>query len=216
MPLRTVILETPPWPRLVPDGIFDAYGWCESTTLRWLHPTPGFDRTRPLTLDNPPGLLFVFEKPCAFLPREHASVHVPSLEPAWALAPYGIDDATDEFWARRERPSEWLSMYADSVVALFWGLHDWAHFHNHGPFEERAWTELQCDVSALGWLWLNRAAVEIDERAWRSLAEDASTLTASRFRDEGKAFPDEVGRADAVIEMAERIALQGLGGGTRP
>ena len=83
------------------------------------------------------------------------------------------------------RPGDALWLAADNLNALFWGLHDWAHFHCHGPFELRAWTELQCDATALAWLWANRAQVPIDEAAWDRVRRDVAGLSRGRFASEG-------------------------------
>ena len=103
-----------------------------------------------------------------------------------ALAPWAIDDATDELYAHRVRPRDALWLAADNLNALFWGLHDWAHFHNHGPFEQRAWTELQCDATALAWLWMNREAYRPRERKRGSeCAERGRRAVARAVRGRG-------------------------------
>jgi hypothetical protein len=106
----------------------------------------------------------------------------------------------------------WLA--ADNLNALFWGLHDWAHFHNHGEFEERAATELQCDAAALCWLWLNRAAVPLPDAAWDRLRAQVYAAHL-RLREER---PPTVAADPAVLrEPARLIALaQGLGGRIHP
>jgi hypothetical protein len=81
----------------------------------------------------------------------------------------------------------WLA--ADNLNALFWGLHDWAHFHNHGPFDERAWTELQCDAAALAWVRGNRAVIGIDDRSVARLETEVMELCRKRFVDEGREVP---------------------------
>jgi len=133
-------------------------------------------------------MVFVFRQSVDFLPRELAKVHAfgMGLRDEWALAPYAIDDATDELFARDIRPRDLLWLAADNLNALFWGLHDWSHFHNHGPFEERAWTELQCDVAALFWMWINRSAIGLDEPAWLRLHRDVTGAALARFEAEGK------------------------------
>ena len=35
---RVVRLATPPVLRVVPDGVFDAFGWCDSDALEWRAP----------------------------------------------------------------------------------------------------------------------------------------------------------------------------------
>ena len=185
--MRT-ILETPPIPRVVPDGVFDGFGWQASDTLEWRSPGR-IAMDGPLTDDNPPRMIFVMKADAAFLPRELARLHAPGLglDLEWALAPYAIDDATDELHARRVVPGDLLWLAADSLSGLFWGLHDWAHFHNHGPFTERAWTELQCDASALAWLWKNRQAVGLERRHWDALRDSVARIGGERFVLEGLA-----------------------------
>ena len=77
---------------------------------------------------------------------------------------------------------------ADNLNALFWGLHDWAHFHNHGPLDEPAWTELQCDTAALAWIVANRAEIGLDEGRLARLHAELVALSARRFAGEGKPF----------------------------
>lgn len=136
-------------------------------------------------------MVFVFHAACDFLPQELAALHATGmgLKDEWALAPYGIDDATDELHARRVEPASLLWLAADNVNALFWGLHDWAHFHNHGPFEERAWTELQCDAAALAWVRGNQAVIGLDDSAVRRLEAEVTEVCRKRFVDEGREVP---------------------------
>ncbi len=110
---------------------------------------------------------------------------------------------TDAF---RPRDALWLA--ADNLNALFWGLHDWAHFHNHGPFEphQRAWTEVQCDASALVWLWINRRDVPLSEPAWERLREQVVRLSRKRFEDDGASFDE--GLLDAA-RLASGHTLSG-------
>ncbi len=154
-------LATPPAACLAPPGVFDAFGWCDSDWLDWRRPSDivAIDEATPLDGSDPKRMVFVFHAPCAFLPRELARLHAfgLGLTDEEALAPWGIDDATDELYAHRVRPRDVMWLAADNLNALFWGLHDWAHFHSHGPFEQRAWTELQCDATALAWLWTSTA-----------------------------------------------------------
>jgi len=198
--LRTE-LRTPPVACIVPDGVFDAFGWCASDTLEWRRPAT-WSADTDVTADNPPGMAFVFRGPHArsFLPHELARLHVHGLGlgDEWALAPYGIDDATDELYERRARPGELLWLAAAHLGALVWGLHDWAHFHSHGPFVERAWTELQCDATALAWLWNNRAAVGLGEGGWERVRGSVLGVAAGRFADEGKRFDSAWLAADRV------------------
>jgi hypothetical protein len=102
-----------------------------------------------------------------------------------ALAPYGIDDATDGLYEHRIRPTDAMWLAADNLNALVWGLHDWAHFHNHGPFVERAWTELQCDGTALAWLRQNRAAIGLGEAELAHVEAELVRLSRGRFEAEG-------------------------------
>lgn len=122
-----------------------------------------------------------------------------------ALAPWAIDVATDELYAHRVRPRDVLWLAADNLNALFWGLHDWAHFHNHGPFELRAWTELQCDASALSWLWKNREVVGLSARVWERLRGEVVALMGQRFAAEGAAQP-EAARAALEPERVKAVA----------
>ncbi len=138
------------------------------------------------------------------LPRELASLHVggevggATLTNEWALAPWGIDDATDLLFEHRARPGDHLWLATGSLAGLFWGLHDWAHFHNHGPFEERAWTELQCDAAALAWAWANRDAIGLTDEAWERARREVVGVDAERFAAEG-------GRFDEAFLSAERV-----------
>jgi hypothetical protein len=185
-------LATPPLPCVVPEGVFDAFRWCASRELEWRRPSQRpFDVSTPVDGSDPTRMVFVFHAECTFLPRELAALHATGmgLVDEWALAPYAIDDATDELYARRVEPASLLWLAADNLNALFWGLHDWAHFHNHGPFEERAWTELQCDASALAWLRGNRALLGLDGETVARLETEVTDLCRKRFADEGKEVP---------------------------
>jgi hypothetical protein len=189
-----VQLRTPPIARLVPADVFDAFGWCESDTLEWRSPGV-FDGSTPIDGSDPARMVFVARPGKAdFLPRELARVHAfgLGLEEEEALAPWAIDDATDALHALRVRPGDALWLAADNLNALFWGLHDWAHFHNHGPFEQRAWTELQCDASALAWLWGNRHAIPLDEGAWERARAQVVELDRRRFEGEGLVLDEEL------------------------
>lgn len=193
-------LATPPVACLAPDGleppVFDAFGWCESDWLDWRRPAtarPGmWDSDSRLDGSDPRGMVFVLHGPADFLPRELARLHAfgLGLVDEEALAPWGIDDATDGLYAHRVRPRDALWLAADNLNALFWGLHDWAHFHSHGPFEQRAWTELQCDASALAWLWKNKGAIGLASDAWERVRDEAVLLSRQRFAAEGETLDE--------------------------
>ncbi|MEO6572544.1 MAG: hypothetical protein ABIP89_01805 [Polyangiaceae bacterium] len=157
---------------------------------------------------NPARMVFVMHTECDFLPKELARLHAfgLGLEDEWALAPYAIDDATDELFARRVRPRELLWLAADNLNALVWGLHDWAHFHNHGPFDERAWTELQCDSAALAWLRLNQGVIGLDERGWERARREVSDVSRARFAAENKPFPEDALLATTLEAIAAGLA----------
>jgi len=197
------ILATPPVPRFVPDFVFDGFGWCDSGTLEWCRPA-SWGAEAEVTATNPSGMVFVLREACEFLPQELARLHVPDvgLRDEWALAPHGIDDATDELHARGVAPSSLLWLATSDLPGLVWGLHDWAHFHNHGPFEARALTELQCDASALIWLWINRAAVGIDDATWQRTRSALSGVAAARFAEEGGTFSPEWLSAEHLLGLA--------------
>lgn len=197
-------LLTPPLPRLVPDGVFDAFGWCESDRLE-VRLGPEWETSTPTLGDNPPGLAFVFLAPCDFLPRELARLHVGTLaeEDEWALAPYAIDDATDGLYEARVRPREVLCLAASNLDCLVWGLHDWCHFHNHGPFAEPAWTEVQCDASALVWLWRNRGPLGLDLATWERRRAQLAAVAARRFEQEGLPFDASLYAAPQLLALAQ-------------
>lgn len=203
-------LRTPPLPRIVPDGVFDSFAWCTSDELEWRRPATSWDDSLVERAENPPGMAFVLRKGRgAYLPRELAKLHVQGyeLEEEEALAPYGIDDATDLLFERRERAGDVMWLAAGGVRALVWGLHDWAHFHNHGPFVERAWTELQCDASALVWAWINRAEIPgMDARAWEQLRAAMSEISRARFEEEEKPFDATLLSREALLALAETLA----------
>jgi hypothetical protein len=183
--VRRAVLDVPPVARVVPARVFDAFAWCASDELVLV--TPGaLDVSCPVTADNPPGLVFLMRAECTFLPRELARLHAPWIEDAaaWSLAPWAIDDATDLLHAQAVRPRDVLSLACANLHQLVWGLHDWAHFHNHGPFVERAWTELQCDVAALSWLRINQDALGLDEGALLAVRDTLVRASRRRFADE--------------------------------
>jgi hypothetical protein len=201
---RVVLLATPPAPRLVPEGVFDAFGWCDSDELEWRAPAGSWDEATPVDGSDPARMVFVVRPGAAtFLPRELACVHAfgLGLTGEEALAPWAIDDATDELCAHRARPGDALWLAADNLNALFWGLHDWAHFHNHGPFEQRAWTELQCDATALAWLWANRDRVPLRAATWERVRREVVALARGRFAGEGLALDEAVLDARALQDL---------------
>ena len=205
------ILATPPLPSIVPDGVFDGFGWSVSGSLEWRHgdtwsPTSG----AAITSANPGGMVFVLRQPCPFLPQELARLHAPGLGLSCerALAPYGIDDATDELFLRRVAPGSLLWLAASDLPGLVWGLHDWSHFHNHGPFEARALTELQCDAAALVWLWLNRAEAGVADSIWEETRTALSRVAAARFREEGGDYSPDWLSAERLVALAGSAARE--------
>ncbi len=208
------ILSTPPAPRIVPEGVFDAFGWCASDELEWRRPDPWNGRAE-VTDSNPPQMVFVMREECDFLPRELGRMHSPGLElgDEWALAPYAIDEATDELHARGVTPERLFWLAAADLPGLVWGLHDWCHFHNHGSFEARAMTELQCDATALVWLSLNLASVGIDRAAWERVRSSLAGIAASRFAAEGAAFDPAWLSPGRLVGMAEGLTPRGSSGG---
>ncbi len=186
----TGILRVPAMPRVVPEGVFDAWRWCESDLLEWRCP---LDRMRlvtngtcTITAENPPNLAFVMHASCTQLPTELARLHAfgYGLTDELSLAPYAIDDATDGLFERRVRPRDVFWLAASSLDALLWGLHDWVHFHNHGPFEQPAMTELQCDLVALSWLRLNASEIGLSDATLEQAALGLAALSEQRFREE--------------------------------
>jgi hypothetical protein len=177
------------------ESVFDAWAWCESDVLEWRRPATSRQLDKSLAVDsqNPADLVFVFRDGAdsTFLPRELARFHAKGygLEDEWALAPYAIDDATDLLYERRVRPRDLFWLAAPSLRALVWGLHDCAHFHNHGPFDEPALTELACDLVALSWLHENREIIGLEDSDLRRVSLELSTLSRSRFEAEKKSPP---------------------------
>jgi hypothetical protein len=178
---------------VIPGAVFDAWSWCASDVLEWRRPTeaPLPSEHETIRGDNPAGLAFVMHRECSFLPRELARLHAfgYGLDEELALAPWAIDDATDLLYEHRCRPRDVFWLAASSLEALLWGLHDWVHFHNHGPFDEPAMTELQCDLVALAWLRRNQARIGIDEARCQLVARDLAALSKRRFADENVASP---------------------------
>ena len=174
-------LLVPPQPLVVPVGVFDAWSWCESDRIE-LSVDGALVRRRITDSTNPSDLLFLMHAECTYLPREIARLHARGFQDQWALAPYAIDDATDGFFAHRQRPREILSLHAPSLPALVWGLHDWAHFHNHGPFDDAPMTELQCDLVALAWLQGNAETLGLGAEEVAEVRADLAALAESRFK----------------------------------
>jgi hypothetical protein len=201
--VTTRMLRVPALPRVVRDGVFDAWSWCESDTLEWrcpsIHASMLEHATFTITGDNPPNLAFVMKRACTHLPSELAQLHAfgYGLTDELALAPYAIDDATDVLHERRLSPRDVFWLAASSLDALLWGLHDWVHFHNHGPFEEPAMTELQCDLVALAWLRLNANEVGVSKASLDAAARGLADLSAQRFREE--AVPPPVDNLNALF-----------------
>jgi len=185
------MLATPPVRRVVPDRVFDAFSWCASSSLEHRSAHAELDLATPIDGSDPARMVFVFHDEAAWarteLPRELARLHATGLglTEETALAPYAIDDATDVLFERRIPPAEVLWLAADNLNAVYWGLHDWAHFHSHGPFTERAYTELQCDFAALTWLGLNAAALGVDAGSLARARREVALLAGSRFAAEG-------------------------------
>lgn len=179
------------------ESVFDAWAWCESDVLEWRRPAASrqLDKASVIDAENPAELVFVFKDGAdsTFLPRELARFHAKGyeLDEEWALAPYAIDDATDLLYERKVRPRDLFWVGASSLRALVWGLHDWAHFHNHGPFDEPALTELACDVVAISWLRDNRHAIGVDDDDLARVALELAALSRSRFVAEEKAPPTD-------------------------
>jgi hypothetical protein len=180
------------------DTVFDAWAWCESDVLEWRRNAASrhvahLDKSMVIDSENPGDLVFVFKEGAdsTFLPRELARFHARNygLDEEWALAPYAIDDATDLLYERRVRPADLFWLAAPSLRALVWGLHDWAHFHNHGPFDEPAQTELACDLVAMHWLKINRDVAGLDDGDLARVALELANLSRSRFEGEGKPPP---------------------------
>ena len=175
-------------PRVVEDGVFDAWSWCESDWIDWTAGPEGHVARRRISDGtNPSDLLFLMHAECSFLPRELAHLHASGIE-GWALAPWAIDDATDGFYEHRVRPRDVLRLHAPSIPALVWGLHDWAHFHNHGPFDDPPMTELQCDLVALAWIRANADALGLGNGDIASIRDDLASLARGRF--EGRLAPE--------------------------
>lgn len=207
--MRAAELLTPPLPRLVPAETFDAFGWHPSSTLTWRCPAEAparnaFDDQLPL------GMAFVLRAPWPAIPSELAWLHLGRAAAATlgladerALAPYAIDDATDLLYAERRPPTATFWLAADNLNAVYWALHDWSHFHNHGPFDDRPSTELQCDVAALAWLWINRDALDLPAALWDEYRRGALVNhRALRDASEGSRCPAPTWLEDAAALRA--------------
>lgn len=183
--MQNARLSTGSIERLVDSAVLPAHEW---TRPRWLDVlTPAtLDMDSQITADNPPRMLFVLASTATLdLPAESGVLHFRELpEHSRVLAPWAIDDATDRLFETRTPPEELLCLATDSLRGLFWGLHDWAHFHSHGPFERIAETELQCDVAALVWLWEARASFSIDAQRYARVVEDVLAIWRERFMAE--------------------------------
>jgi hypothetical protein len=179
--------RVPPIGCAVSPEVFDAYAWNTSSTVRIRRPST-LARAPLFSEDNPSEMGFVVSERGNFLPREDATLHFPDLcTPGESLlAPYAIDDATDELYAHNVPADTCMVLVSRSVRGLFWGLHDWAHFHNHGPFENVPETELQCDLAALAWMKLNRELWNAADHELETLAQAVFTHARTRF---GGAFP---------------------------
>ena len=207
----TISLATPTVPcslarvGVAEESVFDAWAWCESDHLEWRRPATSrqLDKSMVIDAQNPGELVFVFREGAdsTFLPRELARFHAKGygLDDEWALAPYAIDDATDLLYERRVKPSTLFWVAAPSLRALVWGLHDWAHFHNHGPFDEPALTELACDFVALSWLRTNRDLIGLEDGDLRRVALELAALSRTRFEGEGKKPPMSAPDLDALF-----------------
>lgn len=208
---RAHLLAVPPVPCIVHASVFDAFGWHTSDTLEWLHLDRPADTVELPSSENPPGLAFVIRgdaRAFPFLPWELCELHVPRIGlplGSRMLAPWAIDDATDLLYETRTPPGNALFLATTSVAALFWGLHDWAHFHSHGPFEERAATELQCDVTALVWLRLNAAITGIDEATWERTREAAVGLTRARATQEGVTLDENKLSCEHLLALVDAL-----------
>ncbi len=213
--MRAVHLATPPLPLLVSPETFDDFSWCESAELEWRTPRDTIELT-PLDDELPLRMAFVFREPWSALPAEHAWLHTGRDQAralglgddAMALAPYAIDDATDLLWEHRRAPARTFWLATDNANALYWALHDWSHYHNHGPFTDRPSTELQCDAAALVWLWINRALVPLPDAHWELLRRGALE-NHLRLREKEPATrcpaPDVLASAARLRALAEAV-----------
>lgn len=214
MPLQNARLSLGSIQRLVDAVVLPDYEWAIPRRLDVAVPAT-FDRDGRVTADNPPRMLFVLDAACTLdLPSEAGCLHMRELgAEARVLAPWGIDAATDLLFETRTPPEELMTLATDSLRGLFWGLHDWAHFHSHGPFERIAETELQCDVAALIWLWEAREPFGIDVTRYGLVVDDVLAIWAERFRAEARAYQpmatlEYVARRAGVPRSALRLAAR--------
>ncbi len=213
--MRTVFLSTPSLPLIVPGDTFDAFDWCPGTTLEWRAPTDTIE-VNPLDDALPLRMVFVFRAPWSVLPAELARLHTGrpmanalGLSDQYALAPYAIDDATDGFHLHHRAPTDTFWLATDNLNGLYWSLHDWAHFHNHGPFTDRPATEYQCDTAALAWVWRNRHQIPITEAQWETLRGEVHlNHLRHRAREPDTHCPSPKYLADSALlrGLADQIA----------
>lgn len=205
--MRKARLSTTSVECLVDAAVLPAFEW---STPRWLDVCliDPFDRDSPITADNPPRMLFhVHSANTLALPTELGALHLAGLDSdLQVLAPWAIDDATDRLFATQTPAEEVLALITDSLRGVFWGLHDWAHFHSHGPFERVAETELQCDLAALAWMWDNREVLTLDAQTMLALATRVAELWRARFRAEERALD----ATKAWSYLAQRTGLEAL------
>lgn len=209
--MRTT-LRVPAMPCVIEGGVFDAWSWCASDTLAWwrLGDEP-LEADVSLDTTNPSDLVFLMHDPsqAPMLPREQAKLHARGFgldDDAWALAPYAIDDATDLLHEHRVRPRDALTLLAPSLPALVWGLHDWAHFHNHGPFDDPPLTELGCDLLALHWLRVNQSELALPDAVLVRIALELAAVTRRRFADAGREMPCDPEAVFAAPYPGEAVA----------
>lgn len=168
-------------------------------------------------------MAFVFRSPSGVrgVPAELARLHVGrayGLNDERCIAPYAIDDATDELFSQRIEPHSALWLATNNLDGLFWGLHDWAHFHSHGSFEERTANELQCDLSALCWLWLNRQSAGVSRERFARLRMEVLEAHQRRCAADPPrvAIDDRPLREDATLCALAQSLVEGVTDDTEP
>ncbi len=198
-------LSTCPVSRFVDSAVLPHFEWAPPRWLDVLLPATGLDTRDAVTADNPARMLFVVANDTSLLlPTEAGCGHWRALpDGARVLAPWAIDDATDAFFEARTAPEEVLTLATDSLRGVFWGLHDWAHFHSHGPFERVAETELQCDVAALVWLGDNRLVLDLDLDALARVTRDVLALWQVRYAAEARVLEAQA----ALAYLAQRTGV---------